>query len=158
MKPKLTVFTVLLIIFLVLDKFEIIFSSRRFFQKTNKPIRLYYLSTCFCSFFGRKWRHQKDISKSTDLHLSTPKTDIFYERSLIYLKPESIAANIASAGFFICCSNSRLLSIWCLWPPKNRFCCCCWACCCCSCCCCCCWTKKIRQNTPRMARIIGLKS
>ena len=23
--------------------------------------------TCFCSFFGRNWRHQKDISKLTDL-------------------------------------------------------------------------------------------
>ena len=29
-------------------------------KKTNKQIRLYYLSTCFRSFFGRKWR-QKDI-------------------------------------------------------------------------------------------------
>ena len=47
-----------------------IFSSRRFFQKTNEQIQLYYLSTCFRSLFGRKWRHQKDISKLTDLYNS----------------------------------------------------------------------------------------
>ena len=48
-----------------------IFSSRRFFQKTNARIRLYYYETSgrlvFVRFFGRKWRHQKDISKLTDL-------------------------------------------------------------------------------------------
>ena len=45
-----------------------IFSSWLFLQKTNEQIRLYYLSTCFCSFFGRKWRHLKDISKLTNLY------------------------------------------------------------------------------------------
>ena len=49
------------------EKFEMISSSQRFFQKVNEQIRRYYLSTCFCSFFGRRWRHQKDISKLTDL-------------------------------------------------------------------------------------------
>ena len=45
-----------------------VFSSQRFFKKMNEQIRLYYFSTCFHSFFGRKWRHQKDISKLTDLY------------------------------------------------------------------------------------------
>ena len=62
------------------DKFEMIFSSQPFFQKTNEKIRLYYLSTCFCSFFGRKWRHQKDISKSTDLWLGQPIWPNFTQR------------------------------------------------------------------------------
>ena len=38
-----------------------------FLPKNDEQIRLYYLSICFRSFFGRKWRHQKDISKLTDL-------------------------------------------------------------------------------------------
>ena len=37
------------------------------FLLKNKQIQLYYLSTCFCSFFGRKWRHKKNILKLTDL-------------------------------------------------------------------------------------------
>ena len=37
-----------------------------FLPKTNEQIQLYYLSTCFRSFFGRKWRYKKDISKLTD--------------------------------------------------------------------------------------------
>ena len=47
-------------------------NSKWFFQanvsskKTNEQIQLYYLLTCFRSFFGRKWRHQKDISELTD--------------------------------------------------------------------------------------------
>ena len=36
-------------------------------KKTNEQIRFYYLSTCFRSYFGRKWRDQKYISKLTDL-------------------------------------------------------------------------------------------
>ena len=43
-------------------------STRRFLQKTNKWIQFYYYETCFCSFFGGNWRHQKDISKLTDLY------------------------------------------------------------------------------------------
>ena len=46
-----------------------IFSSWLFFQKTNEQIRLYYLSTCFRLFFGRRWRHQKYTSKLIDLYL-----------------------------------------------------------------------------------------
>ena len=52
------------------DKFEMIFSSWHFFKKMNEKIRLYYLLTCFRSIFGRKWRHQRDISKLTDLPLN----------------------------------------------------------------------------------------
>ena len=29
--------------------------------------------TCFCSFFGRNWRHQKDILKLTDLYRKCQK-------------------------------------------------------------------------------------
>ena len=37
-------------------------------ERTNSTLLLWYLrSTCFCSFFGRNWRQQKDISKLTDL-------------------------------------------------------------------------------------------
>ena len=37
-------------------------------EQTNSTLLLWYLrSTCFCSFFGRNWRQQKDISKLTDL-------------------------------------------------------------------------------------------
>ena len=43
---------------------------RNDFFKTNKQIGLYYLPTCFRSFFGRKSSHQKDISKLTDLPLN----------------------------------------------------------------------------------------
>ena len=49
------------------EKFEMISSSQRKKKKVNEQIRRYYLSTCFCSFFGRRWRHQKDISKLIDL-------------------------------------------------------------------------------------------
>ena len=45
---------------------EMIFSSRRFFQKTNKQIRLYYLSI-FLVRFWTKVKTQKNISKLTDL-------------------------------------------------------------------------------------------
>ena len=49
-----------------------IFSSRSFFQKneqTNSTLLLWNLrSNCFRLFFGRNWRHQKDISKLTDLY------------------------------------------------------------------------------------------
>ena len=34
----------------------------------NKWILLYYYATCFRLLFGRSWRHQKDISKLTDLY------------------------------------------------------------------------------------------
>ena len=50
------------------------FFKPRFLQKTNEQNRLYYLSTCFRSFFGRNCRHQKDISKLTDLYGELKKT------------------------------------------------------------------------------------
>ena len=59
-----------------------IFSSRLFFQKTNEQIRLYYLSTCFCLIFGRKWRHQKNILKLTDLYDVTR----FFKTLLVFQK------------------------------------------------------------------------
>ena len=38
------------------------------FSFKNSWSLLWYLRlTCFCSFFGRNWRHQKDSSKLTDL-------------------------------------------------------------------------------------------
>ena len=76
------------------DKFEMIFSSRRFFQKTNEQIRLYYLSTCFRSFFGRKWRHQKDISKLTD-----PLDIIFVADSSIKLQSSQKIRNPQKSSF-----------------------------------------------------------
>ena len=37
-------------------------------ERMNLTLLLWYLRlTCFRSFFGRNWRHQKDISKLTDL-------------------------------------------------------------------------------------------
>ena len=42
-------------------------SSPEFFRKTNKLIRYYHYATCFCSFFGRNWRHQENLSKLPDL-------------------------------------------------------------------------------------------
>ena len=37
-------------------------------ERKNLTLLLWNLrSICFCSFFGRNWRHQKDISKLTDL-------------------------------------------------------------------------------------------
>ena len=44
-------------------------SIHEFFQKTNKWICFYYYVTCFCSFFGRNWRHKKNTSKLSDLIL-----------------------------------------------------------------------------------------
>ena len=39
-------------------------------ERTNSTLLLWNLrSTCFRSFLGRNWRHQKDISKLTDLIL-----------------------------------------------------------------------------------------
>ena len=35
-------------------------SSHEFIQKTNEWIHFYCYATCFCSFFGRNWRHQKN--------------------------------------------------------------------------------------------------
>ena len=52
------------------------FFKPTFLPKKNEQIRLYYLSTCFCSFFGGKWRHQKDISKSTDLYILQNSSEI----------------------------------------------------------------------------------
>ena len=47
-------------------------SSQRFFQKnkqTNSTLLLWYLrSTCFRLFIGRNWRHQNEISKSSDIY------------------------------------------------------------------------------------------
>ena len=38
----------------------------------NNQKRLWYLRlTCFCSVFGRNWRHQKDILKINDLYQSS---------------------------------------------------------------------------------------
>ena len=38
-------------------------------ERTNSTLLLWNLRlTCFCLFFGRNWRHQKDISKLTDLY------------------------------------------------------------------------------------------
>ena len=39
----------------------------QFFQKMNEKIK-YLKLICFRSFFGRIWRHQKDISKLNDLY------------------------------------------------------------------------------------------
>ena len=49
------------------DKIEMSFSSRRFLQKTDERIQFYYYETCFCSVFGGNWRHQRAISKFSDL-------------------------------------------------------------------------------------------
>ena len=74
-----------------------IFSSRRFFHKTNEQIRLYYLSTCFCSFFGRKWRHQKDILKLTDLYWAAQFLRLFdIGRYELYFFSSSWAAYLLS--------------------------------------------------------------
>ena len=54
-------------------RFLSFFSIFCFFQKTNEQIPLYYLPTYFRSFFGRKWRHLKDILKLTDLYSSNSK-------------------------------------------------------------------------------------
>ena len=35
-------------------------------KQTNELFFIYY-APCFCLFLGRNWRHQKDISKLTDL-------------------------------------------------------------------------------------------
>ena len=60
-----------------------IFSRWRFFQKPNEQIQLYYLYlTCFGSCFGRKWRHQKDISKLTDPYDLTR----FFKTLLVFQK------------------------------------------------------------------------
>ena len=38
-------------------------------EPMNSTLLLWYLrSTCFCSLFGRNWRHQKDILKLTDFY------------------------------------------------------------------------------------------
>ena len=48
------------------DFFKPTFLSKN--EQTNSTLLLWYLrSTCFCLFFGRNRRHQKDITKLTDL-------------------------------------------------------------------------------------------
>ena len=49
------------------DKIKMILSSWCFLQKTNERIQFYYYETYFRSFLEGNWRHQKDISKLTDL-------------------------------------------------------------------------------------------
>ena len=41
--------------------FAIIFGVFEFFRKTNQRILLTTMATCFRSFFGRNWRHQKSF-------------------------------------------------------------------------------------------------
>ena len=44
-------------------------SSKKWTNEFNFTTSLWHLrSTCFRSFFGRNWRQQKDISKSTELY------------------------------------------------------------------------------------------
>ena len=48
-------------------------NSKWFFQadvSSKKRTNKFDFTTCFRSFFGRKWRYQKDISKLTDLYHS----------------------------------------------------------------------------------------
>ena len=47
-------------------------------EQMNSILLLWYLrSTCFRSFFGRNWRHQKDISKLTDLYYGNSSRNVF---------------------------------------------------------------------------------
>ena len=70
--------------------------SYRFFsfsQKTNETIRLYYYSTCFRSFFGRKWKHQKVLLKLTDLYVSKD----FFKNEIQYLFRICVSVSIQSS-------------------------------------------------------------
>ena len=52
------------------DFFKLTFLSKN--KQMNSTLLLWYLrSICLCSFFRRNWRHQKDISKLTDLQRKT---------------------------------------------------------------------------------------
>ena len=52
------------------DFFKLTFLPKN--EQTNSTLLLWYLrSTCFCSYFGGNWRHQKDISKLIDLSWHT---------------------------------------------------------------------------------------
>ena len=53
--------------FLWSDSFESKLSSCEFFQKTKIWIHFYCYVIYFHSFFGWNWRHQKEISKLSDL-------------------------------------------------------------------------------------------
>ena len=85
------------------DKLEMIFSSWRFFQKTNEQIWLYYLWTCFCSFFGRKWRHQK-------IHFEIDWPLVEHNRYL-FLKNEVLVDFNIPLG----CKNNTIYSITHFW-------------------------------------------
>ena len=69
---------VMLICFLKVRQSRNNFSSQRFLQKTNEQILLHYYETwgrlVFVRFFGGNWRHQKDISKLTDLYIHNRRT------------------------------------------------------------------------------------
>ena len=48
------------------DFFKPLFPPKN--ERRNSTLLLWYLRlTCFRSFFGENWRHQKDVSKLTDL-------------------------------------------------------------------------------------------
>ena len=55
-------------------------------EQMNSTLLLWYLrSTCFCSFFGRNQRHQKNISKLNDLYQSICNArgkELFFSYSL----------------------------------------------------------------------------
>ena len=47
-----------------------IFNSPKKWTKKKSTLLLWYLKlNCFCSFFWDNWRHQKGISKITDLYM-----------------------------------------------------------------------------------------
>ena len=73
-------------------KSKCFFQADVFLQKTKKRIKFYYYETCFCSIFGGNWRHQKDISKLTDLY--QPSKGYPYRISFFFPKCTTISIKL----------------------------------------------------------------
>ena len=84
-----------------------IFSSRRFFQKTNKQIRLYYLSTCFRSFLQEIKDTKKTFSKLTDIQQRQKKVWRFHHIFVAFTE----YINFNTMDFFNC-SSSQVLQLY----------------------------------------------
>ena len=64
-------------------------------EQTNLTLLLWYLrSNCFRSFFGRNWRHQKDISKLTDLYKTHSRCMNYFNVSCT--KPQTALIKLCS--------------------------------------------------------------
>ena len=73
-------------------------------EQTNSTLLLWYLRlTCFHLFFGRNWRHQKEILKLTDLYKIWRKWKISFHMNL---SSRTLILNGPNDYGFCCCFHA----------------------------------------------------